>query len=328
MLLKLLYTTIMLLCAWDVRTQDVHFIYIQTELNEPFYVKLNNQVISSSAGDYLIVPKLPAAVYSVTVGSIFGSFEAFSFQADVKESDAGYIIKTGEERRWYLVNLVTSEPVQIEKQVLQGNGDKMVKAGDEFARMLAEVVNEPSLNIMRLLSDAAPGAEQGLGKPSVADTKKAVPGIKRMEDKKTDEGYFSVYMDENDTVHVFIPAVITPIPAALLQKPDSANGNELKPDTLKYLHGYNGAQQKWTYLQLLIAKVMYRSSATNVVLFTNKCSHLAKRFGVNQMDMPLTSAYRAGINIYNPTAGGLYQGIGIGQKSNGVNFLNKTIFNG
>jgi hypothetical protein len=38
--------------------QQNHFIYIQAENNQAFYVKLDKKVLSSSVSGYLIIPKL------------------------------------------------------------------------------------------------------------------------------------------------------------------------------------------------------------------------------------------------------------------------------
>jgi hypothetical protein len=38
--------------------QQNHFIYIQTENKQPFYVKLDKQLFSSAASGYIILPKL------------------------------------------------------------------------------------------------------------------------------------------------------------------------------------------------------------------------------------------------------------------------------
>jgi len=38
-----------------------HFIYLQTDNQQPFYIKYNNRIISSSAACYYILPKLKDA---------------------------------------------------------------------------------------------------------------------------------------------------------------------------------------------------------------------------------------------------------------------------
>src|SRR5436853_6412102 len=48
--------------------QQTHFIYLQTEGAQPFYVKINNKVISSSPAGYLILSKLPDGEFDLGVG--------------------------------------------------------------------------------------------------------------------------------------------------------------------------------------------------------------------------------------------------------------------
>ncbi|MEO7766014.1 MAG: hypothetical protein ABIS01_01265, partial [Ferruginibacter sp.] len=41
-----------------LKAQQNHFIYVQTENRQPFYVKVNSKLYSSSATGYLVVAKL------------------------------------------------------------------------------------------------------------------------------------------------------------------------------------------------------------------------------------------------------------------------------
>ena len=46
--------------------QQVHFVYLQSDNAQPFYVKLNNNFTSSSSLGYLILPKLSDVTFDIT----------------------------------------------------------------------------------------------------------------------------------------------------------------------------------------------------------------------------------------------------------------------
>ncbi|MDQ2862940.1 MAG: hypothetical protein M3R50_04675, partial [Bacteroidota bacterium] len=54
--------------AFAASAQQDHFIYLQTENTQPFYVKVNNKLISSSAMGYVIIPKLNDGDYTLHIG--------------------------------------------------------------------------------------------------------------------------------------------------------------------------------------------------------------------------------------------------------------------
>jgi hypothetical protein len=39
-----------------VKAQQNYFIYVQTDNKQPFYVKMNDKVMSSSGAGYLVIP--------------------------------------------------------------------------------------------------------------------------------------------------------------------------------------------------------------------------------------------------------------------------------
>ncbi|HEU4554315.1 MAG TPA: DUF4476 domain-containing protein, partial [Chitinophaga sp.] len=45
-----------------------YFVYIQNEKPQPFYVKYNGKVLSSSERGYIILSELPAGTMPITVG--------------------------------------------------------------------------------------------------------------------------------------------------------------------------------------------------------------------------------------------------------------------
>ena len=57
-----------LFIATGVRSQHHHFFYIQSDQQQPFYIKLGNEVMSSSSAGFLIIPKLKDSAFEMIVG--------------------------------------------------------------------------------------------------------------------------------------------------------------------------------------------------------------------------------------------------------------------
>lgn len=90
---KIVFGMSFLLMASVVLAQRTNFVYLQTDPQQPFFIKLNEKVISSSAAGYLILPKLTAGTYTITIGFAGGKLAEQKFDLQVQNSDKGYLIK-------------------------------------------------------------------------------------------------------------------------------------------------------------------------------------------------------------------------------------------
>src|ERR1019366_223905 len=126
------------------KAQQVHFIYLQTENGQPFYVKLDRNVISSSSAGYLILPKLVDGDYKLSVGFPKKEFPEENFQIIVDKKNEGYLLKNFGEKGWGLFNMQSFA-------VVMGGGtnapDTVSKnlQSDPFSKMLANVVKDSSI---------------------------------------------------------------------------------------------------------------------------------------------------------------------------------------
>jgi len=125
--------------------QQNHFVYVQTENKQAFYIKLDKKILSSSASGYLIIPKLQDSTYAFTIGFPKNEWPEQNVTCNVNKKDAGYLLKDFGEKGWGLFNLQTMEVV------LPGNkpAAKTVTAHDTktdvFSNTLSNVVNDPSI---------------------------------------------------------------------------------------------------------------------------------------------------------------------------------------
>ena len=83
---KLIFVILlMFVSALSVKAQQIHFVYLQTENGQPFYVRLNNKVLSSSPAGYIILPELKDGDYHLKVGFPKNEFPEEDFQIAIQK---------------------------------------------------------------------------------------------------------------------------------------------------------------------------------------------------------------------------------------------------
>jgi chemotaxis protein histidine kinase CheA len=105
---NLLYVLVGLLLSSRLVAQSPHyFVYIQSEKNQPFYIKYKGNILSSSDKGYLILSELPAGTVPVTLGFPKNEAPEQLFYLKVAKNDEGYLLKKGADNAYTLYNLQT-----------------------------------------------------------------------------------------------------------------------------------------------------------------------------------------------------------------------------
>lgn len=128
-------------------SQKVYFVYLQTEGEQTFYVKMNAMIHSSSASGYLILSKLRDTTYNFTVGFPQNKWPEQNFSVSINKKDHGYLLKNFGEKGWGLFDLQTlavqmavSGSAKIEEKKIEENKDVSV-----FTEILSKAADDPSL---------------------------------------------------------------------------------------------------------------------------------------------------------------------------------------
>ena len=138
-----------------VKAQQIHFVYLQTENGNPFYVKMDNKVASSSSAGYLILPKLTEGDYTISVGFPRKEFPEESFIISVDKENKGFLLKNFGEKGWELFNLQSFA-------IVMGNSSNNAPAtvknlqDDPFSKMLANVVKDSSILEKNNITEVTP----------------------------------------------------------------------------------------------------------------------------------------------------------------------------
>lgn len=208
------------LLSFCVNGQNLRFIYIQTENKQPFYVKMDKKYLSSSTSGYIIIAKLIEGAYPLTIGYPKNEWPELKVTLTVKDNNTGYLLRNSANQNWSLINLQTTASIVAQKLPLPEK-EEVASNGDEFAKILAEVVNDPSIRqviTVKKNTEAVTVGEANKAeilevaepkKPESLQSQRKKSQIAKLMYDSTNGGFLLTYVDqsalENDTVKIFIP---------------------------------------------------------------------------------------------------------------------------
>lgn len=140
------YILVFLFAAFSLTAsaQKLYFVYLQSEADQPFYVKVNDKVHSSSVSGYLILSKLRDTAYSFTLGFAQNKWPEQNFTVNINRKDHGYLVKNFGEKGWGLFDLQTLEVIMA-----AGAKAAITKPEDAnasgFTAILSKAADDPSL---------------------------------------------------------------------------------------------------------------------------------------------------------------------------------------
>ena len=209
----LLQLILMLLFNTAIYAQQYYFAYVQTDNKQPFYIKVNNKLLSSSASGYVVIPKLSTGNYSLNIGFPKDQWPQQTIQLTIINTDAGFLLKNFGEKGWGLYNLQT---MQVSMNNEKAGTTTAVTTGndDVFTNTLSGAANT-DLSVPKQ-AKANPVVAQETPKPMpVKEEPKVVAAASSMSITKintaTDnDGRSYTYVDRTDgltdTINIFIAA--------------------------------------------------------------------------------------------------------------------------
>lgn len=176
---------IVLVCLFPglLKSQHVHFIYVQSDQQQLFYVKKAGDITSSSATGFLILAKLPSGTHQFVIGFPKNQWPEYDFLVELRSSDRGFALKNFDEKGWGLLDLQTAEIImgrKIEVPKVQAPPEAP-KSNDPFSVILASAVGDEGIRetglIAMAVSRPGPVAVKTTPAPPVArkETQPEVP---------------------------------------------------------------------------------------------------------------------------------------------------------
>lgn len=136
---------VLMLMAGGSHAQN-YFVFIQADNNQPFYVRLGEQVYPSSAGGHLILSQLKDSTYSLTIGLPGQAALERRYTVTIRQRDLEFRLKDQGEKGWGLYDeqareVKTPEPVSREAEAVPPG----LKKDDAFSRLMAGVVQDTAV---------------------------------------------------------------------------------------------------------------------------------------------------------------------------------------
>jgi len=221
--MKYLFASLLICLSVSVHAQQNHFIYIQADNRQPFYVKLDSKILSSSASGYLIIPKLKDSSYDLSIGFPKNEWPEQKVTCNIDRNDVGYLLKNFGEKGWGLFNFQTMGLLMAEVKPAEDSTKALATTNDPFSNALASVVNDPAIKAVEEVKEdsvavTVPEKKTPIKKDVKAPAKikaknpvvnKPKDRISKLLSRRNADSLRMVYVDRvngsADTVNVVIP---------------------------------------------------------------------------------------------------------------------------
>ncbi len=144
---KLILSLLFTMAVASASAQKVYFVYLQTDAGQPFFIKMNEKVYSSTASGYLILSKLHDSTYNLSVGFPQNKWPEQKFSVVLNKKDHGYLLKNFGDKGWGLYDLESLAVQMSSTAILRPDG--LAQSGKQsvsvFTDILARAADDPSL---------------------------------------------------------------------------------------------------------------------------------------------------------------------------------------
>ncbi|NDC78483.1 MAG: hypothetical protein EBZ67_11510, partial [Chitinophagia bacterium] len=138
----------LLTATFPALAQERHFLYLQADNEQAFYLKLAGETRSSTPAGYLILPRLVDSTLEFVVGFPLRKYPEYSFRVDGIDRDRGYALKDFGEKGWGLFDMQSMEVSMgklVSKRETVVKTASIVAVRDSFATILASVVGDSAV---------------------------------------------------------------------------------------------------------------------------------------------------------------------------------------
>jgi hypothetical protein len=127
----------------SAKAQQNWFLFIQSESNQPFYVRIGETIYSSSHVGHLVINGLRDSTYRLAIGFPQSQYREHQFSLPLKKKDYGFELKKSDARSWILYDWQAQETIKSPRTDSLLYGER--KKDDGFATLMAAVVNDSAV---------------------------------------------------------------------------------------------------------------------------------------------------------------------------------------
>lgn len=196
------------------QTKANHFIYIQSETKDPFFVLMNGKNYSSTINGYLILAKLQNGLYNLIIGFPKDKYQEQKFNCAIADNDLGFSLKQNSNKQWELFNLqdfttvstgqkaTAAEPINVLPTISVAIDSTVTTKPSTKNISENNTANKaPSQQVLTAEKPLAEGGSVTLHPSSNT----SIRPITIISSVLSETGIMQVYIDKNDTISVFIP---------------------------------------------------------------------------------------------------------------------------
>jgi hypothetical protein len=160
-------------------SQKIYFAYLQSEAGQPFFVRMNDKVFSSSSSGYLILSRLHDSTYNIYLGFPGQSTEQ-KFSIPINHKDKGYLLKDFGAQGWGLFDM---QALTVQMAQNSSSGAKTVPDDNvsPFTEILSKAADDPSLK-EKSVAEVTKKNDPVI--PAVQKQEEAPPPVTKMEIKE------------------------------------------------------------------------------------------------------------------------------------------------
>jgi Domain of unknown function (DUF4476) len=219
LIICLLFSMITLVAS----SQKVYFVYLQSESGQPFFVRMNEKISSSTGSGYIILSKLRDSSYNFSIGFPQNKWAEQNFSLPVAAKDYGYLLKNFGEKGWGLFDLQTlavrmAISGNTKSETTQKTDSKDVSA---FTDILSKAADDPSLKEKQV-------------QPKVEE-KKIEPAIQEVAKKNEPEAEVKSAETKKEDIKTVITEPVVTKPAETITPPDVKKEQPKETVTIKPL---------------------------------------------------------------------------------------------
>lgn len=145
---RLLVAFALLTAPVPATAQERHFLYLQTDNEQAFYLRIDGETRSSTAAGYLILPRLKDGPVEFVVGFPLRKHPEYRFRIEDLREDRGYALKDFGAKGWGLFDLMSLQVTYGERFARDSVATAAVRPPaprDPFATVLASAIGDSSL---------------------------------------------------------------------------------------------------------------------------------------------------------------------------------------
>lgn len=172
---RLLLCGMILLSATAAFSQRLWFVYLQSEQEQPFFVKMDDKVLSANSSGYIVLSDLKDGSYSFGIGFPESKWPEQKFTISVSGKDKGYLLKNFGAKGWGLFDLQTTSVIMATPAA---KGSVQLEKVDvsPFTATLSKAAGDTTLQYRQVVAKTevpdAPPLKEDIAKPAETLTEK------------------------------------------------------------------------------------------------------------------------------------------------------------